>query len=189
MPFTPYHFGINALPGLASRGRLDILVLTAANVLIDTEVLADNVFAPGWPVHQLWHFHTLLVGGLAGAVLGSSVYGIKPFRNTCRWFNSLLGFSYSPTILSLVLSGIVGAWLHVLIDGLYHYDVEVFWPIHNNPLHRWAYSIPLLRMWLMQSGIIRLCILGWVLSGILVLAFRLHVRLASKTVKSFSILE
>jgi hypothetical protein len=65
MPFTPYHFGISALPGLGSRGRLDILVLTAANVIIDTEVLADSRFAPGWPVHQLWHFHTLLVGGLA----------------------------------------------------------------------------------------------------------------------------
>jgi hypothetical protein len=171
MPFTPYHFGINALPGLGSRGRLDIFVLTTANVIIDTEVLADSYFAPGWPVHQLWHFHTLLVGGLVGAILGVLIYSIKPFRRMSQWFNSLLGFSCSTTLISMILSGIIGAWLHVLIDGLYHYDVEVFWPIHNNLLLRWASNVHWLRTYIIQRGIIRICILGWILAGILSVFF------------------
>lgn len=171
MPFTPYHFGISALPGLGSRGRLNILVLIAANVLIDIEVLADGVFAPGWPVHQLWHFHTLLIGGLAGAVLGAVIYTVKPFRSACQKFNSLLGLTYSPTLISMILSGLLGAWLHVFIDGLYHYDVQILWPIQNNLLLRWAYGIPWLRQYVINRAMIRICILGWIIAGILSVFF------------------
>jgi hypothetical protein len=180
MPFTPYHFGINALPGLVSRGRLDIFVLTAANVLIDTEVLADSYFAPGWPVHQFWHFHTLLVGGLAGAFLGALIYGIKPFRRISQGFNSLVGFASSPTLISMILSGIIGAWLHVLVDGLYHYDVEAFWPIHGNLLLQWAGNIHWLRTYIIGRSIIRICILGWLSAVILSVFFLCHRLISSK---------
>jgi hypothetical protein len=171
MPFTPYHFGINALPGLGSRGRLDILVLTAANVLIDIEVLADSYFDAGWPVHQLWHFHTLSIGGLVGAVLGATIYGIKPLRQACQSFNSLLGFSYIPTMMSMILPGIIGAWLHVLVDGLYHFDVQVFWPIQDNLLLRWACGVHWLRTYVVNRGVIRICLLGWGITGILPAVF------------------
>ena len=183
MPFTPYHFGINALPGLGSRGRLDILVLTATNVLVDTEVLADGILSPGGPVHQLWHFHTLLIGGLAGATLGAVIYSIKPFRLLCRKFNTLLGFSWSPTLFSMILSGIIGAWLHVLVDGLYHYDVQVFWPIQANLLLRWAYGISWLRTYVIYQGMIRICILGWILAVILSALFFFKTLLTRKKVK------
>ena len=78
MPFTPYHFGPSGFVGLVFRRWIDVPVFVAANVLIDLEVPADHFIQPGWPVHQVWHFHTLLVGGLAGAVLGAVVYYIKP---------------------------------------------------------------------------------------------------------------
>ncbi len=179
MPFTPYHFGINALPGLGSRGRLDMFVLMAANVIIDTEVLADSYFAAGWPTHQIWHFHTLLIGGLVGAVLGAAIYAIKPLRMGCGSFNSLLGFSHLPGLFSMILSGLIGAWLHVLIDGLFHYDVQVFWPIQDNLLYRQAHSINWLHTLLIHQGIIRLCLIGWVLACTLAAVFlykHLHVQ-------------
>jgi hypothetical protein len=66
-------------------------VVQQAQLLIDTEVLADSFFAPGWPVHQPWHFHTLLVGGIAGMTFGAIVYGIKPFRHGCRGVNIFVG--------------------------------------------------------------------------------------------------
>lgn len=171
MPFTPYHFGLSALPGLWSRGRLDIAVLVAVNVLIDTEVLADSFFSPGWPVHQFWHFHTLLVGGIAGMTFGAIVYGIKPFRRGCRRVNTLLGFSYVPTLFSMMLSGLVGAWLHVLIDGLYHYDVQVFWPIRRNLFFNWVHSGHWSRMNDIQQWVIGGCIVGWVLAGLFAIFF------------------
>ena len=31
----------------------------------------------------------------------------------------------------MIISGILGIWLHVLIDGVYHSDVRMFWPSNN----------------------------------------------------------
>ena len=28
----------------------------------------------------------------------------------------------------MVISGILGVWLHILIDGAYHFDVKILWP-------------------------------------------------------------
>jgi hypothetical protein len=164
MPFTPYHFGLSALPGLTSRGRLDIVVFTAANVLIDVEVLADRFIAPGWPVHQLWHFHTLLVGGLVGAALGAMFYAIRPTRWICDKTNALCGFSFRPTLFSMALSGVLGAWLHVLIDGFYHYDVQVFWPVRENLLIKWIYGGSYSKMFSMQPWVINVCVAGWIIA-------------------------
>ena len=77
MPYTPYHFGPNGLVGLLFRRWLDLPMLLLVNVIIDVEVLADNYFQPGWPSHQFWHFHTLLIGGLVGAALGLIIYFIN----------------------------------------------------------------------------------------------------------------
>ncbi len=167
MPFTPYHFGLSALPGLASRGRLDLVVFAAANVLIDIEVLADNYLAPGWPVHQLWHFHTLLVGGLVGAALGLALYATRPCRRICGKVNALLGFSFRPTGFSMALSGVLGAWLHVLLDGFYHYDVQPFWPVRENVLIKWASGGSYAHIAESQSWVLRGCIAGWVTASAL----------------------
>jgi len=36
----------------------------------------------------------------------------------------------------MLISGILGVWLHVLIDGIYHWDIQVFWPSRARPLYR-----------------------------------------------------
>ena len=35
----------------------------------------------------------------------------------------------------MIFSGILGAWFHVFLDGIYHYDVQPFWPGKGNPLY------------------------------------------------------
>ena len=137
MSFTPYHFGPSGFVGLLFRRWLDVPVFMAANILIDIEVLADQWLQPGWPVHQLWHFHTLLIGGLAGAIFGALIYFIKPLRWVSAKFMALIGLPGQVTLLSMVLAGVLGAWLHVLIDSFYHYDVQIFWPHTVNPIFRW----------------------------------------------------
>lgn len=137
MPFTPYHFGPSGFLGLTFRKWLDVPVFVAVNVLIDVEVLADRYIEPGWPVHQVWHFHTLLVGGLAGAVLGAVVYYIKPLRRLSEKSMALIGLPVRATLLSMVAGGLLGAWLHVVIDSFYHYDVQIFWPYLKNPFNLW----------------------------------------------------
>jgi hypothetical protein len=138
MPFTPYHFGPSGFVGLLLRRWIDVPVFVAANILVDFEVLADQHIQPGWPVHQLWHFHTLLIGGLAGAIFGAVVYYIKPFRWICEKAINLVGLNEGRvTLLSMILAGFLGAWLHVFIDSFYHYDVQLFWPYKDNSIFRW----------------------------------------------------
>jgi len=140
MPFTPYHFGPSGFVGLLFRRWIDVPVFIAANILIDIEVFADQYIQPGWPVHQLWHFHTLLIGGLAGAIFGFLVYYIRPFRWLCEKFMALIGLPGKTTLLSMVLAGLLGAWLHVFIDSFYHYDIQIFWPHRDNTIFRWINS-------------------------------------------------
>ena len=34
----------------------------------------------------------------------------------------------------MAISGMLGIWLHVVIDSFYHWDVEAFWPSTIKPL-------------------------------------------------------
>ena len=43
---------------------------------------------------------------------------------------------YRTNLRKMLVSGILGVWLHVLIDGLYHYDVKIFWPHGTRSLWR-----------------------------------------------------
>jgi hypothetical protein len=161
MPFTPYHFGPNGFVGLLFRRWLDVPVFIAANVLIDIEVIADKFFQPGWPVHQIWHFHTLLIGGLAGVLFGAVVYYIKPFRWLSEKSMALIGLPAKTTLLSMVLAGVLGVWLHVLIDSFYHYDVQIFWPHKDNTIFRWINSGKMSNMEKTQRWVVFYCKLFW----------------------------
>jgi membrane-bound metal-dependent hydrolase YbcI (DUF457 family) len=41
---------------------------------------------------------------------------------------------YQTNAFKMIISGILGVWFHVLIDGIYHYDIRPFWPIQKNYL-------------------------------------------------------
>lgn len=160
MPFTPYHIGPSGFIGLLLRRWLDGPVFLLVNVLIDIEVLADNHFAPGWPVHQLWHFHTLLVGGLAGAAMGAAFYFIKPLRRMCELGMAVLGLPYRAKPGPMVAGGLLGAWLHVLIDSFYHYDVQIFWPYERNTVQHWMLS-QFRYISALQQAVITACVILW----------------------------
>jgi len=157
MPFTPYHFGPNGFVGLIFRKWLDLPILLLANVVIDIEVL----FASGRMPHRYWHFHTSLIGGLIGVFLGLAVYFIKPI---CRVFALIMRFfslEYQANLWKMVFSGLIGAWMHVGIDSLYHYDLEPFWPRRFNPIWRWAVNGPIR----IEHGDVKFfCIVFWVLA-------------------------
>ena len=130
MPFTPYHFGPSGFIGLALRKWIDIPVFLLANVIIDVEVL----FADKWPHHRYWHFHTLLVGAAVGLAGGLAAY---PLRNVFKKIMQLMRVPYRPALWKMLISGALGACVHVLIDAVYHYDVQPFWPFYaRNPLWR-----------------------------------------------------
>ena len=130
MPFTPYHFGPNSFVGLLLRRWVDVPVIVLVNVIVDVEVL----FAQGWYPHRHWHFHTLLVGTIVGGIFGLIAYWIKPLRHLFEWAMRLMRIPYKAGLWKMIISGVLGTWLHVLIDSVYHHDVQPFWPNKTNPL-------------------------------------------------------
>ena len=134
MPYPPYHLGASGFFGLLFRRWLDVPVFVLANVIVDLEVLADHIFQPGWPVHRFLHFHTLLAGAAVGIVWGLAVYFIKPVRRFFQWIMKLLQMPYKVTAVRAAVSGMLGVWLHVFIDNLFHYDVQMLWPSRAKPL-------------------------------------------------------
>jgi len=149
MPFPAYHFGPVSFLGLSLKRWLDIPVLLAAHFAVDIEVL----FAEGWPVHRHWHFHTFLVGTLVGIAVAFIVF---PFRRILEKIMAIIRLPYKAKLWKMLISGILGVWLHVLVDGFYHYDVQPFWPNPKNTLYR-------LR-WITKEQVVMICVVFWILS-------------------------
>jgi len=123
MPVTPYHFGPSGFIGLVFRKWLDFPVFVLANVIVDVEVLVVMLFNLGWPRHR--YCHTLLIGAAVGALWGLAAY---PLRNLFKKIMQLFHIPYKTSLPKMVISGILGLWLHILIDGAYHFDVKILWP-------------------------------------------------------------
>ena len=130
MPFTPFHFGPHACVSLPLCRRLDIPIFLGANVAIDIEPLLVMTYNLNYPLHGCCH--TLLIGGLVGLVLGSAAY---PLRHFIGKGMNVLRLPYGPTFAKMALSGLLGAWLHVLFDTPMYTVIKPFYPLQANPLY------------------------------------------------------
>ncbi len=130
MPFTSYHFGPSGFIGLIFRKWLDIPVFVLANVIVDLEVLVMNFLGVGWPIHR--YVHTLLIGAAAGMIWALAAY---PLRHLFKRLMQILRIPYQTSLPKMLISGVLGVWLHVVIDAIYHKDVRVFWPSRVTPLY------------------------------------------------------
>lgn len=131
MPFTPYHFGPSGFVGLVFGKWIDLPVFVLANVIVDVEVLVIGLFGLGWPIHR--YCHTLLIGAVVGALWGIAAY---PLRHLFQGMMRVFYIPYKTSLRKMVISGILGVWLHVLIDGAYHFDVKILWPYKTTWLWR-----------------------------------------------------
>jgi membrane-bound metal-dependent hydrolase YbcI (DUF457 family) len=148
MAFTLYHFGPSGFLGLALRRWVDLPVFLLANVVVDVEVLIVRTFELGRPIHK--YAHTFLIGAAVGAAWGILAY---PLRNFFKAATHMVRLPYKTGWVKMVVSGILGVWLHVLIDSVYHFDVRPFWPwVKRN------YMFGALG----QPSILIICIILWV---------------------------
>ena len=130
MPFTPYHFGPSGFIGLTFRKWIDIPVFILASVVVDIEVLVIWLFRVGYPIHR--YSHTLLTGAAVGGLWGVAAYRLRHlFKKTMQLFR----IPYKGDLRKMVVSGVLGVWLHVLIDAIYHSDIKIFWP--NKTISLW----------------------------------------------------
>lgn len=130
MPFTPYHFGPSGFIGLIFRKWIDIPVFILANVIVDLEVLVINFLGVGRPIHR--YVHTLLIGAAAGIIWALVAW---PLRNIFKKMMQILRLPYQTSLWKMLISGILGIWLHVATDSIYHPDVRLFWPSKIKPLY------------------------------------------------------
>ena len=127
MPFTPYHFGPSGFLALALRKWLDMPVFVLANIVVDIEVLIIHRL----PIHR--YCHTLLIGAAVGALWGLLAY---PLRNCFKKIMNIIRIPYQTGFWKMLFSGVLGVWLHVIIDAIYHGDVRIFFPSNAKPLWR-----------------------------------------------------
>lgn len=130
MPYTPFHFGPSGFIALVLRKWIDPAVFVLANVIVDIEVLVIILLGIGWPRHR--YCHTLLIGAAVGIVWGLATY---PLRNFFKKIMQIFHISYKTGFWKMLVSGVLGAWFHVVIDAIYHEDVRMFWPSDAKPLH------------------------------------------------------
>jgi hypothetical protein len=130
MPFTPFHFGAHASIALPLNKKINGLVFILANVIIDIEPLLVIVFNFSYPLHG--YAHTFIGASILGGIWGIAAYQFKII------FEKILKILKLPPIFSMkqyIISGISGAWLHVLFDAPLYTDIKPFYPIKINPLY------------------------------------------------------
>jgi len=125
MPYTPYHFGPSVFLGLVFRKCIDLPVFLLANIVVDIEVL----YWQQWPQHR--YVHTLLWGAAAGIILGLLAYLL---RNIFGKSMQKVYLPYKTSLPKMIVSGILGIWLHIIIDAPYNWDINLFWPSRIQPL-------------------------------------------------------
>lgn len=131
MPFTPFHLGPSAVFALPLKKYIDLPVFVLANVVIDLEPLTVMYFNLPYPVHGF--LHTFIGGVLIGGLWGLVAYVMrKPIKILMNVFH----LNYEPKMFRMILSGILGFWLHVFIDSFMHADIKPFFPSSYNPLYK-----------------------------------------------------
>jgi membrane-bound metal-dependent hydrolase YbcI (DUF457 family) len=130
MPFTPFHFGLNACAALPLRRHLDVPVFVLASVAVDVEPLMVMLFDLDYPLHG--YCHTLLFGTIVGILWGLMAYA---GRNVLAGGMKLLRLSYGGGLRGMLLSGVLGVWFHILLDAPLYADIRPFYPVQANPLY------------------------------------------------------
>lgn len=130
MPFTPFHFGPGACIALPLHRYIDLPVFLLANVAIDLEPLTVILFQLNYPMHGF--IHTFLFGTAVAAVLAIAAYGLK---GVVEWLMKLVRLPYKAGFIRMLLSSILGAWLHILLDAPLYSDIRPFYPSAANPLY------------------------------------------------------
>jgi hypothetical protein len=127
MPFTPFHFPPNALASQPLRRHVDVPMVLLANLAVDVEPLVATVLGLAGPPHG--PVHTLIGGAVVGAAAGWVWWKLGDR------VGRLFGDRYPLTLRTSMLSGVIGAWLHVLLDAVLYPHLQPFFPLRSNPLY------------------------------------------------------
>jgi membrane-bound metal-dependent hydrolase YbcI (DUF457 family) len=129
VPVTPFHFGPGLLLGLVGRKNFSLGTFMAVNVVIDVES-GWHLATHAYPVHTF--LHTALGASLAALVVAPTWWFAR------RRTPAALGGPRPVAPRAAALGAALGAWSHVVLDGIMHGDVR--------PLAPWSAENPLLHL-------------------------------------------
>jgi hypothetical protein len=162
MPITPFHLGPGvAIKSFASK-HVSFTIFAFTQILIDLEALY-------FFVQNDWHLHRYLHSYLgATIVVGLSIAIGRPI---CQWFVKKWNDNLSkkqkewlyvkPTISikSAIMGSVLGAYSHVFLDSIMHYDIKPFSPFSDRNGLFGIITIDQLDLFCVLSGIIGVLIL------------------------------
>ena len=163
MPITPLHMGPALLIKAAGRRHFSFIVFGITQVFIDLES-GYHFFLGNWPMHTFLH---TLAGATVAAVICTLIG--KPIGNLAlRWWDQCLspaqarwlGVEAEISWLAASSGAVMGAYSHVVLDGIMHSDVQ--------PGAPWITVNPLLH-WISISDLHWLCVIAAVVGSIILL--------------------
>ncbi len=132
MPFTPFHFGPALGFGLPLRKYLHVPTFLVANVIVDIEPLLVLVLGLNYPLHG--YLHTFVFASLTGLALGYVMFSIDRFLfPTYKVFR--LVSEVNQNIRTFMVTGVLGALFHVLLDSPLYRDIKPLYPFAHNPFY------------------------------------------------------
>jgi hypothetical protein len=127
MPFTPFHLGPGALFKGAGATRFSFMVFGGSQVLMDIEPLI-RIAQRAEVLHGVTH----TVAGALAIGLAAGATG-KPISEAVLKWLGLLRVPITWTVS--FMTGLIGTYSHILLDGIMHADMNPLWPFADgNPL-------------------------------------------------------
>lgn len=130
MPNTILHFGINSDIAFFFRKYSDLPALILINVFINFESFLVILFNLKYPIHG--YLHTFLIGSLVAIIGAVLLYSL---RSHLKKIMSFLRLPYEPAFKKILISSLVGAWVHILLDAPLYADIKPLFPLKANPLY------------------------------------------------------
>lgn len=155
MPITPFHFGPGALLHALAPRHVSFIGFCAANCVVDLEPLY-LMLTGQFPLHRF--MHTLTGATCAWLIVVASFLAIRGADRWLRWPDL---FQWKAlTALPVALGAALGAYSHLLLDGLMHGDMFPFLPLSaENPLLH-AVSLDVLHIACAVAGLLGLGLLA-----------------------------
>ena len=132
MPFTPFHFGPALGLGLPLRRYLHVPTFLVASVVVDVEPLLVLVLGLSYPLHG--YLHTFLFASLTGLALGCVMFSLDGFLHPVYMALRLV-VEDSQGRKTFMVTGILGAAFHVLLDSPLYRDIRPLFPFTQNPFY------------------------------------------------------
>jgi hypothetical protein len=135
MPITPAHLGVGMAAKAVAREHFSLVVFGLAQVALDLEVLW---YLMRWspPFHRFWHTYlgatiVAVVLAFVGKPASQWIKGLWN-RAATRCRDADLTVRVQTTWVASFTGAIFGAYSHILLDSLFHPDIE--------PLQPWSAS-------------------------------------------------